>query len=108
MARFESNLNNVLSALSSAKRQTTEAIGLYVESEAKLESPFDTGNLRASIDHDSDEERAIIGTNVEYAVFLEKGTSRQKAQPYLTPAAENNIDTIKEIVRRGIGRLGST
>ena len=108
MAKFESNLNNVLSALNSAKRQTTEAIGLYVEGEAKLRCPVDTGNLRSSISHDSDEEKATIGTNVEYGISVEKGTSKQKAQPYLTPAAENNISTIKEIVKRGLGNLGNT
>ena len=107
MANFQSNLNNVLSALNTAKRQTTETIGLYVEGEAKLRCPVDTGNLRASIDHDSDDEKAIIGSNVEYAIFLEKGTSRQKSQPYLTPAAENNISTIKDIVKRGLGNLGN-
>ena len=68
MDKFESNLNNVLSALNTAKRQTTEAIGLYVEGEAKGRCPVDTGNLRASITHVSDEEKAVIGTNVEYAV----------------------------------------
>ena len=108
MAKFESNLNNVLSALNLAKRQTTEAIGLYVEGEAKARCPVDTGNLRGSISHDSDEEKAVIGSSTEYGIFVEKGTSRQKAQPYLTPAVENNISTIKEIVQRGLGRLGST
>ena len=108
MANFESNLSNVLSALNLAKRQTTEAIGLYVESEAKLRCPVDTDNLRGSISHDSDEEKAVIGTNVEYGIFVEKGTSRQRAQPYLTPAVENNISTIKEIVKRGLGNIGNT
>ena len=107
MANFESNLNNVLSALNTAKRQTTEAIGLYVEGEAKLRCPVDTGNLRSSISHDSDEEKTIIGTNVEYAVSVEKGTSKQNAQPYLTPSVENNISTIKDIVARGLGNIGS-
>lgn len=30
----------------------------------------------------------IVGTNVEYAAYVEFGTSRQQAQPYLRPAAE--------------------
>ena len=29
-----------------------------------------------------------VGTNVEYAVYVEFGTSRMAAQPYLRPAAE--------------------
>lgn len=33
----------------------------------------------------------IIGTNVEYAVYVHFGTSKQRAQPYLFPAAEKVI-----------------
>ena len=30
----------------------------------------------------------VVGTNVEYAVYVEFGTSKMQAQPYLRPAAE--------------------
>lgn len=33
----------------------------------------------------------IVGTNVEYAVHVEFGTSRMQAQPYLFPAARRVI-----------------
>lgn len=39
----------------------------------------------------------VIGTPVEYSVFVELGTSRMHAQPYLRPAVEHvarNIQTI--------------
>ena len=101
--RFESNLRNVESELRRRREQATEAIGLFVEGEAKLLAPVDTGNLRSSMSHTSDDEKATIGTNVEYAIFLEKGTSRQKAQPFLTPAAENNKDKITQLARRYLG-----
>lgn len=35
----------------------------------------------------------VVGTNVEYAVYVEFGTSRMEAQPYLRPAT-------KEVVSR--------
>lgn len=31
---------------------------------------------------------AVVGPSMEYSAFLEYGTSRMAAQPYLTPAAE--------------------
>ena len=40
-----------------------------------------------------------IGTNVEYAPYVEFGTSKQKAQPYLKPAVTNHIDEYKKIVK---------
>lgn len=39
----------------------------------------------------------VVGTNVEYAPYVEFGTSRMGAQPYLRPAvdrARGNIDSI--------------
>lgn len=39
----------------------------------------------------------VVGTNVEYSVYVELGTSKMEAQPYLFPAAreaERNINRI--------------
>lgn len=44
------------------------------------------------------ERAAIIGTNVEYAPYVEYGTRRTKAQPFIKPAAENHADEYKRIV----------
>jgi HK97 gp10 family phage protein len=102
---YQSNINNVLSALTHAQLQTLTAIGLYVEGEAKLRCAVDTGNLRSSLDHKVDESaKAVhIGTNIEYAIYVEKGTSKQPEQPYLTPAAEDNINNIKRLAERYVG-----
>lgn len=69
-----------------------EKIGLVAEGYAKRLCPVDTGRLRNSITHviDNDEPAAYIGTNVEYGPYVELGTSRQRAQPFLTPAASNH------------------
>lgn len=49
-----------------------------------------TGRLRSSIStaigEDSESVYADVGTNVEYAGFVELGTRRAKAYPYLRPA----------------------
>jgi HK97 gp10 family phage protein len=102
---YESNRQNVERRIQEQIERALTAIGLYVEGEAKLRCPVDTGNLRGSIDHKAKTDHVVIGTNVEYALFLEKGTQRQKAQPYLTPAVEentNNIRAITEEYMRGV------
>ncbi len=50
-----------------------EAIGLTAERHAKEKCPVDTGRLRNSISHAvrADEQAAYIGTNVEYAIYIE-------------------------------------
>ena len=69
---------------------------IRVESQAKLNASHrpgplvQTGRLRASIAHelgvDGQGLFANIGSNVEYAIFLEIGTSRMRPYSFLRPA----------------------
>ncbi len=38
-----------------------------------------------------------VGTNAEYAVYVEFGTSRNQAQPFLRPAVEEAVSELHEI-----------
>lgn len=82
-----------------------EEIGLIAEGYAKRACPVDTGRLRNSITHIVDEggKCAVIGTNVEYAPYVELGTRHQKPQPYLKPAAEDHESTYRSIFRKHLG-----
>lgn len=77
-----------------------ETIGLVAEGYAKRLAPVDTGRLRNSISHARDEDSAYIGTNVEYAPYVEFGTKRQTAQPYLKPAVLDHVSEYKDIVQQ--------
>lgn len=63
-----------------------------IEGHAKSVVAVDTGNLKNSIDveFDSDGLTAIVAPHTEYAAFVEFGTRRMSARPYMTPAAERN------------------
>ena len=101
---FESHLGELLDALPEQIEAALTAIGMVAETYAKEECPVDTGRLRNSITHEVDmnEQAAIIGSNVEYAAYVELGTSRQKAQPYLRPAAQNHTEEYKRIVESAL------
>jgi HK97 gp10 family phage protein len=85
-----------------------EASALLVEGQAKALAPVDTGNLRNSITHEVEGQEAKVGTNVEYAPYVELGTVKMAAQPYLNPALEQNKGNIKRIfadaIQRGLAR----
>ena len=57
---YRDNTDEVLAALERAKRRGLEAIGLTAEGYAKRETPVDTGRLRNSISHATDDEAAYI------------------------------------------------
>ena len=73
-------------------------IGLQAETYAKRKCPVDTGNLRNSITNAVDDKSAYVGTNVEYAVYVELPTSRTKAQPFLKPAVTEHNGVYKRII----------
>lgn len=83
-----------------------ELVGQAGENNAKFEitalGAVDTGNLRNSITHfysQSDAKNVYIGTNVEYAPYVEFGTSKfPKERPFLRNAVTNNSSEYKTIV----------
>jgi HK97 gp10 family phage protein len=101
---FKSHLPEILERASLAEARALEIIGGMAETHAKEICPVDTGNLRNSITHtpaaeDSDGKRSVyIGTNVFYAPFVELGTVKMAARPYLRPAVEGHLDEYKRVV----------
>lgn len=101
----EDNREAIAEAIDQALATALEEIGLVAEGYAKRACPVDTGRLRNSITHVTlpDEKAVYIGTNVEYAPYVELGTRNQKPQPFLKPAAEDHASTYKGIFRKHLG-----
>lgn len=95
----EDNREAIANAIDRALVAALEEVGLVAEGYAKRACPVDTGRLRNSITHLVDEgtRHVIIGTNVEYAPYVELGTRHQKPQPFLKPAANDHYSTYKGI-----------
>jgi HK97 gp10 family phage protein len=64
---------------------------LDIERDAKIIAPVDTGTLESSITSDIDGLSAEIGPHTDYEAFVEYGTSKMNAQPYMGPAFEKNV-----------------
>lgn len=52
-----------------------------------------------------DEPCVYIGSNVYYAPWIENGTSKMKARPFIRPAVEDFADQYKEIAERNLGKI---
>ena len=79
-----------------------EECGLVAEGYAKRLCPVDTGRLRNSITHARKGMAEYIGTNVEYAAYVEMGTSRTRAQPYIKPSVADHVDEYVYIIKRAL------
>ncbi len=90
---LKDNSQEAIEELHNKTAAILEAIGAQAEGYAKMACPVDTGRLRNSISHAPiDDDTEAIGTNVEYAAYVEMGTQRTKAHPYLKPAVNNHKD----------------
>lgn len=102
--QFTDNSKKVLEAMQHAAVRALEKCGLTGEGYAKKNltknKSVDTGNLRNSITHEvnESEQAAYIGTDVEYASYVEMGTIKQKAKPYLKPAVADHAQTYRKII----------
>ena len=95
---YKDNTDDVLAALKMAKKRGLEAIGLTAEGHAKKETPVDTGRLRNSINHATDDDAAYIGTNVEYAPYVELGARGRNGKHMLQRAAAEHADEYKRLM----------
>ena len=95
---YKDNTDEVLAALKRAKKRGLEAIGLTAEGYAKKDTPVDTGRLRNSISHATDDEAAYIGTNVEYAPYVELGARGRSGVHMLQRAASEHTDEYKRLM----------
>lgn len=129
------NSPEVLEAMRQQAQVALEMCGLLAEGYAKLniteQKAVDTGNLRNSITHkvDPDELACYVGTNVEYAPYIEFGTGEfsqtggrqtpwvykgsdgnfymttgMQPRPYLRPAINDHMDEYKQVIADVLGK----
>lgn len=120
------NSPEFIAAIAEAALRALEECGQVGEGYAKALCPVDTGNLRNSIAHQvqPDEQAVYIGSNAEYAAYVELGTGKyydggrktpwcyqdargnwhitdgQRAKPYLKPAVADNAGVYRGIIER--------
>lgn len=96
----------VLAEIESKMPMVLEMLGQAGENNAKFEitalGAIDTGNLRNSISHTDDGNYAYIGTNVEYAPYVEMGTVKMQERPFLRNAVLNHQNEYKALFEEGL------
>ena len=112
------NSDLIKEALEDQVEQALIAVGITAENNAKCEitravydtpeskSYIRTGRLRNSLTHsvEMNEKAVYIGSAVEYAAYVELGTSRMRARPYLRPAVTNYTDEYKNLIKQALSR----
>ena len=115
LTELENKLSNLDVKLGKALAEALEEIAGKICDDAKGFAPVDTGALRKSIRVEKKGKLQVsvvaggggvvnpkTGREVNYAGFVEFGTSRMSPQPYMKPALEKNMDLILRVVKEKV------
>ena len=101
--RVVNRIGEFMGILDRKKRLTVEEIGRFCLTKMNNYVPVDTGFLQSRNDY---KISGFINLKLQllndcyYAGYVEFGTSKMMAQPFIRPAFENHIGEIRAIVRR--------
>lgn len=115
---YTSYKDKVLKVLKDNKHEFCERVGVLAVGEVVPITPINKdnnapsrGDLKKGITHDvmANDKGVYVGViqGIKYGIYVEKGTSRQTAQPYLEPGCMNAIPKIKNVAEDLYRRLGN-
>jgi HK97 gp10 family phage protein len=99
--RVLTNLTRTAEAAHDAITPALVKAGLVVAGQAKVLCPVDTGALQNSIGVERNTPGpgdVTVSATMEYAAYVEWGTSRRAAQPYMRPALDAKRRQIVDLV----------
>jgi HK97 gp10 family phage protein len=107
--RFDWRGAAITAKITEAVLQAMDETADAAKSAAQERCPVDTGRLRDSIDAIVDQSggsqrrRLTLFAAAPYALYVELGTSRMAAQPFLRPAMDAEAPKLTQRIRAAIG-----
>jgi HK97 gp10 family phage protein len=90
--RYTSYFKQVQAQLQDAQERAAERTGEWAAEMARLTAPYASGDLHDSIDYEvrrtASNFAIVVFAGEEYALWVELGTSKMEAQPFLRPVLD--------------------
>lgn len=102
LRRLSADLGKADAKVTELASKAIAKTALDIEADAKALAPVDTGLLKNSISSDIKPLSAEIGPTTHYAGYVEHGTSRMAAQPYMGPAFDRRAPGLE----KALGQIG--
>ena len=110
-AELTARLERLASRIGELSGEALVGLAEHIVEDAKALCPVDTGSLKRSIRYERDPDGSIIiaaggggvinprtRREVDYAAYVEFGSSRSPAQPFLQPALEKNLPNLEPLL----------
>ena len=101
-ARIISNVDMggmVKDKLLKASSDSLKEVIVLIANDSKKDTPWLTGNNSRSIDYESKGMTGSVFSTSGYGGFLETGTAKMGARPYMKPALDRHIGKLDGLVK---------
>jgi HK97 gp10 family phage protein len=98
IAEFQAAMQKLDAALQNQVYSFLVSWAADVKAEAMRTVPVKTGYLRSTIYATVQDWVVNLGADAAYAYFVEFGTKRMAAQPYLWPALQKYLPTLQDLI----------
>ena len=99
MAKYKSYLREVKGEMKRRREKALQSVGHFGLSEITVRAPVLTGALRDSYDFHTETDTLTLGSPIDYAPWVELGTSKSRAQPHFVPAITGNLDRVNRLLQ---------
>jgi HK97 gp10 family phage protein len=96
----KATMQRVLSTIETGTEVALDAVSEATLADAKQNCPVDTGKLERSLEIEKERLRRLIGTNVDYSIYVHEGTYKMKGRPFLTNAFEADKAVLPQECRK--------
>ena len=73
-----------------------------IERDSKINTPVDTGRLRASHTSNFSPLKGVLQTNTDYDIYVHEGTRRMRARPFMLQAVESNDGKVQDFFTEAV------
>ncbi|BDR64424.1 HK97-gp10 family putative phage morphogenesis protein [Clostridium tetani] len=104
--KYINNIRQVKQVLNKAMGDSLNELGIMATTNTQAITPVDTGKLRRSITYKTDSQnlKVYIGTNIQYAINVHEGTSKQKANPFISNGIKETQPSIRNILKKNFNK----
>jgi HK97 gp10 family phage protein len=92
-------------AIEAAMEETAEAMAATAQSRAPVRTGFLRDSIHAEAETTASGSQVTLSADADYALFVEMGTSRAHAQPYLRPAIDAEGPRLPDRIRSHLGSV---
>ena len=95
-------LNEIIAKLPGNRDKIVKATAFHILGEARKRAPVATGALRDNSEVTDGDGYKNIEFHQEYAAYVELGTWKMAARPFLTPAVEAGEKKLVSLIKEGL------